>query len=60
MDTQKSNAKIIEETLSNKEKVPVVYSVEKPEFIVCEMCGHKNPEKTAICNNCSNYISKIF
>lgn len=28
----------------------------KAETIVCEVCGHVNPEKTAICKNCSNYL----
>ena len=28
----------------------------KEETIVCEVCGHVNPEKTAICKKCSNYL----
>ena len=28
------------------------------KFIVCDMCGHKNPEYTAMCEKCSNYLEK--
>lgn len=28
------------------------------KYIVCDMCGHKNPEHTAMCEMCSNYLSK--
>ena len=29
---------------------------EKENVIVCDVCGHVNPEHTAICKMCSNYL----
>ena len=29
---------------------------EKEAFVICEVCGHANSEKTAICKMCSNYL----
>ena len=26
------------------------------KLIVCDMCGHANPEFTALCQMCSNYL----
>lgn len=26
------------------------------ELIACEVCGHKNPKSTGICEMCSNYL----
>ena len=34
----------------------VPWKQEKEKVIVCEMCGHKNPEDTAMCEMCSNYL----
>ncbi len=25
---------------------------------VCEVCGHANPEYTALCKKCSNYLER--
>ena len=37
--------------------IPVFISPpEKQTYIVCDMCGHKNPENTALCEMCSNYL----
>lgn len=40
--------------------VPVFtpYVPAKKEFVLCEMCGHSNPIDTAICEMCSNYLTK--
>ena len=29
----------------------------KESKIVCAVCGYANPEYTAICKNCSNYLN---
>ena len=34
----------------------VPWKQEKETVIVCDMCGHKNPEHTAMCEMCSNYL----
>ena len=39
-----------------KQPVVIPYSVEKGKKIVCPVCGHANPEHTALCENCSNYL----
>ncbi len=31
--------------------------VDKEKKVVCEVCGYANPEHTAICKMCSNYLS---
>ena len=36
--------------------VPVPVS-EKEGFIICDMCGHANPETAALCKKCSNYLT---
>ena len=28
----------------------------KEEKVICDVCGHANPEHTAICKMCSNYL----
>ena len=38
------------------EKAVLIAQKEKEKFIVCEVCGYANPEKTAICKMCSNYL----
>ena len=30
--------------------------VPKEEKIICEVCGHANPEFAAVCQMCSNYL----
>ena len=34
----------------------VPWKQEKETIIVCDVCGHKNPENTAMCVMCSNYL----
>lgn len=29
-----------------------------PKMWICDVCGHPNPEYTAICKKCSNYIQR--
>lgn len=60
METQKDKNNVPDKVVDNKENFPFIYSVLKQEYIICEVCGCKNPEKTAICKNCSNYIDKNF
>ena len=32
--------------------------LKREETVVCDMCGHVNPEGTAICEQCSNYLNR--
>ena len=43
------------------EKVVLLSQEEKAseKYVVCEVCGHVNPEKTAICKMCSNYLKGV-
>lgn len=34
----------------------VPYRQEKPVKVICEVCGHANPEDVAMCKMCSNYL----
>ncbi|MBR2623271.1 MAG: hypothetical protein IKD15_03505 [Clostridia bacterium] len=34
----------------------IPWKQEKEKVIVCDICGHKNPEDTAMCVMCSNYL----
>lgn len=37
--------------------IPIVpCEATEPKRIVCPMCGHANPDYTAICKKCSNYL----
>ena len=40
-------------------KTVVVTSATPPKVILCEVCGHANPENTAMCKMCSNYLEGI-
>ena len=42
--------------LQNGYPVLVPCEREKERVIICDMCGHKNPEDTALCEMCSNYL----
>ena len=38
----------------------IIIAQEKEEkFVICEVCGHANPQKTAICKMCSNYLEGV-
>ena len=36
--------------------VYVPITQEKEKKIICDVCGHANPEYTALCEQCSNYL----
>lgn len=38
----------------------VLITKEKENLVVCEVCGYANPEKTAICKMCSNYLKGVM
>lgn len=42
----------------NDDLAQVCVRVQKPETkpIVCDVCGHANPEGTSICEMCSNFL----
>ena len=45
-------------TPENAYPVFVPYQTEKKVMVVCEVCGHANPQYTALCEQCSNYLTK--
>ena len=58
MSKETSASKVSAEKLLPENGVPIYvpWKQEKEQVIVCEVCGHKNPEDTAICVMCSNYL----
>ncbi len=44
--------------LENACPIFVPYKTEEKIMIVCEVCGHANPQYTALCEKCSNYLTK--
>ncbi len=46
-----------EESTLNKQIV-VANAVPPEKKVVCDMCGYANPENTAICIMCSNYLER--
>ena len=42
------------------EKAVFFAEKEKEDLVICEVCGYANPEKTAICKMCSNYLKGVL
>ena len=55
-DKRSSDVKVEEICTNNGYPVLVPCAPQPQKFIVCEVCGHKNPEHTAMCEMCSNYL----
>ena len=36
----------------------VVCDCEKEKIVLCDVCGHANTERDALCKNCSNYLER--
>ena len=58
MMDKKTNEKAPSGSVFPENGVPIFvpWKQEKENVIVCEVCGHKNQENTAICVMCSNYL----
>ncbi len=46
------------EEVKKEPQIILPYKVEEEKKIVCEVCGYANPEHTAICKKCSNYLQR--
>ena len=57
MSKEKNSAATESEAL---EKTVLITQKEKEYFVICEVCGYANPEKTAICKMCSNYLKGVL
>lgn len=43
----------------NQNQPIIVSNNQQPiKKVVCDMCGYANPEHTAICKMCSNYLKR--
>ena len=52
--------KLIETVEKSIEQKRIVLAQEKEEKVtICEVCGYANPQKTAICKMCSNYLEGV-
>ena len=49
-----------EKSILEQQQIIIPYGIEKKKMIVCDVCGHANPEYTAICKNCSNYLERSY
>jgi hypothetical protein len=49
-----------EKKKDTKEQQPIIlpYGVKEEKKVVCDLCGYANPEHTAICQMCSNYLDR--
>lgn len=59
--TDKNNTNVgTRQETAREEGTPVLvpFEYKKKEMIVCDMCGHANPEYTALCEMCSNYLKR--
>ena len=65
-----STYKMLEEKMSKEEKsttkeqepfekTVLITQKDQERLVICEVCGYANPEKTAICKMCSNYLKGI-
>ena len=44
----------------NSIKKTIVFSQKKEEkFIICDVCGYANQNKTTMCKMCSNYLKGL-
>ena len=55
--TLENNTKKEESVAYIAELKPVDKANFGAKMIVCDMCGHANPEFTALCQMCSNYLT---
>ena len=53
VESKESTDKVFPE---NGVPIFVPWKQEKEQVIVCEIFGHQNPENTAMCVRCSNYL----
>lgn len=44
---------------SDAKTIVITNANEKKEVVLCDVCGHANPENTAICKMCSNYLKGV-
>ena len=59
MAKEKSRAedKTIDDAAEGKRKLTLSVEIpEKPEGVICKVCGHKNTGDTGMCAMCSNYL----
>ena len=54
----KSDA-IAEASTSEEKIIVVTHEKTKQIMLICDVCGYANPEHTAICKMCSNYLEGI-
>ena len=46
------------EKTARENAVFIPVASEKEKYIICDMCGHANPENKAMCDMCSNYLKR--
>ena len=54
-----SNSTATEREITEKVILVTQQGNESEKYVVCEVCGYANPEKTAMCKMCSNYLKGV-
>ena len=55
-DIAKVTPSELDESLSKKGQSMSDKTLLGEDFVVCTVCGHKNPKNTGLCEMCSNYL----
>ena len=58
MDSIAKSAVVAPETISGAKTIVLTHDKQNSVRVVCEVCGYANPEHTAICKMCSNYLEE--
>lgn len=56
MDNQEVNSKNTSDATPSQIVIPINNA--QPKKLICEVCGYANPEYTAQCKKCSNYLQR--
>lgn len=56
MEEKTGKNEIVLKTDNLQGAIPVLVPAKEEKKIVCEVCGYANPQHTAICKKCSNYL----
>lgn len=57
LDNKNTNIVETKQVLVESEQGTTVFC-EKEKVVLCEVCGHANTERDALCKNCSNYLER--
>ena len=57
---EKKKAATFDAAISGEQKTVIITQDDsKKNVVICDVCGYANPENTAICKMCSNYLKGV-